>query len=149
MRAIVQRVKSASVEVDSTITGQVSQGLLIYLGIALDDSQQDIDYIVDKIANLRIFPDYQDKMNLSIKDTTNDILLISQFTLHADCRKGCRPSFTNSADSAIAEKLYNQTIEKLKITGLNVQTGIFAAKMLVKSTNDGPVTIMLDSKKLF
>ena len=149
MRAVVQRVKQAAVKVEDQITGQINLGLLIYLGVAKEDRQADVDYIAKKITHLRIFPDKNNKMNLSVRDVQGQILLISQFTLCGDCRKGRRPSFDQSGDPDLAKSLYEETITELRDQAIEVQTGIFAAHMEVTSTNDGPVTFLLDSKKLF
>ncbi len=149
MRAVVQRVKQASVTVDSQITGRIEQGLLVLLGVGPDDGPADAAYITDKIANLRIFADDSGKMNRSVQDIAGGILLISQFTLFGDCRKGRRPDFSQAAPPALAKALYEQAIETLRGLGLTVQTGIFAADMQIDSVNDGPVTILLDSKRMF
>lgn len=149
MRAVVQRVKQASVTVDSQITGRIEQGLLVFLGVGPDDGPADAAYITDKIANLRIFADDSGKMNRSVQDIAGGILLISQFTLFGDCRKGRRPDFSQAAPPALAKALYEQAIETLRGLGLTVQTGIFAADMQIDSVNDGPVTILLDSKRMF
>lgn len=154
MRAVVQRVKKASVKIQNTsdgdyINGQIDKGLLIFLGITHEDNDKDLDYIADKISGLRIFEDEQGKMNLSIDDIKGEILLISQFTLYGDCRKGRRPGFTDAARPEIAIPLYEKMIETLKLKGIKVEVGIFGADMLVDIQNDGPVTILLDSSKLF
>lgn len=149
MRAVVQRVKQAREKVEDKITGQINQGLLIYLGVTKGDSETDVGYLVDKISCLRIFSDSNDKMNLSVHDVQGQILLISQFTLCGDCRKGRRPGFDQAAEPELARQLYEKTITDLRDRSLEVQTGIFAAHMDVSSINDGPVTFLLDSKKLF
>ncbi|WP_313016593.1 MULTISPECIES: D-aminoacyl-tRNA deacylase [Acetoanaerobium] len=154
MRAVVQRVKKASVKIQNTsdgdyINGEIDKGLLIFLGITHEDNDKDLDYIADKISGLRIFEDEQGKMNLSIDDIKGEILLISQFTLYGDCRKGRRPGFTDAARPEIAIPLYEKMIETLKLKGIKVEVGIFGADMLVDIQNDGPVTILLDSSKLF
>jgi D-aminoacyl-tRNA deacylase len=148
MRAVVQRVNSAKVAVSNKTTGQIQKGLLVYLGIAKHDQPADLEYICDKLANLRIFKDENDKMNLNVRDINGSILLVSQFTLLGDCRKGRRPGFDFAAEPKMAEKLYNLCAEKLRNTGLNVSTGIFGAYMHVESINDGPVTFLLDSSKI-
>ena len=154
MRAVVQRVKKASVKIQNTsdgdyINGAIDKGLLIFLGITHEDNDKDLDYIADKISGLRIFEDEQGKMNLSIDDIKGEILLISQFTLYGDCRKGRRPGFTDAARPEIAIPLYEKMIDTLKLKGIKVEVGIFGADMLVDIQNDGPVTILLDSSKLF
>jgi len=149
MRAIVQRVKKAQVSVDGRITGQIDAGLLVYLGVGKDDSESDAEFIADKIVNLRIFVDSNDKMNLSIKDTSWQVLVVSNFTLFGDCRKGRRPGFDLAAEPAIAERLYEKVVELIKAEGINVQKGIFAAYMDVTASNDGPINFLIDSKRLF
>ena len=154
MRAVVQRVKKASVKIQNTsdedyINGEIDKGLLVFLGITHEDNDKDLDYIADKISGLRIFEDEQGKMNLSINDIKGEILLISQFTLYGDCRKGRRPGFTDAARPEIAIPLYEKMIDTLKLKGIKVEVGIFGADMLVDIQNDGPVTILLDSSKLF
>jgi len=149
MRAVVQRVQQATVKVDDQITGQINRGLLIYLGIAKGDQQRDVETIAKKIIDLRIFPDENDKMNLSVRDVQGRILLVSQFTLMGDCRKGRRPSFDQSGEPDLAKRLYEKTITDLRGQGVDIETGVFAAHMEVSSINDGPVTFLLDSKKLF
>lgn len=147
MRAVIQRVRQASVQVDGRITGQIQQGLLVLLGVAKDDTEKDIVFIADKIANLRIFEDADGKMNLSVTDIGGQVLLISQFTLFGDCRKGRRPDFTAASPPDMANRLYEKTIIAIKEQGVPVETGIFAAHMHIDSINDGPVTLILDSQK--
>jgi len=149
MRAVVQRVTEASCKVDGQMTGQIGKGLLVFLGIGQEDGQPDIDYIVDKVIHLRIFPDEQDKMNLDVGQAGGGVLLISQFTLYGDCRKGRRPDFSSAGKPEAAEALYEQTITTLREKGIEVQTGIFAAMMDIACINDGPVTMLLDSKRNF
>ena len=149
MRIVVQRVSSAKVEVDNKITGQIEKGLLVYVSVTHDDTLKDVKFIAEKITNLRIFPDDQNKMNLSLTDIAGQVLLISNFTLHGDCRKGRRPGFDAAAKPDHANQLYEKVIELIKEQGVNIQTGIFAENMQVTSTNDGPVTFILDSSKLF
>lgn len=149
MRAVVQRVSQASCRVDGRITGQIQKGLLVFLAAGPDDTQQDMDYIVDKIIHLRIFPDEQDKMNLDVRQIDGAILLISQFTLYGDCRKGRRPDFSSAGRPDAAQALYEQTIAALQKKGIRVQTGVFAAMMEIACVNDGPVTLLLDSRKSF
>jgi D-aminoacyl-tRNA deacylase len=149
MRAVVQRVREARVKVNSSVEGEIKKGLLIFLGIAKDDQQSDADYLADKIINLRIFEDNNGKMNLSALDLERGILVVSQFTLYGDCRKGRRPGFSSAADPVKAEGLYRYFIEKVAATGLRVATGRFRAMMDVELINDGPVTLLLDSQKNF
>ncbi|SDK55991.1 D-aminoacyl-tRNA deacylase [Natronincola ferrireducens] len=149
MRAVVQRIRDGKVMVDNETTGEVKQGLLVYLGVGHDDTSEDIKYMVEKIGNLRIFEDENEKMNLSIIDTGGKLLVVSQFTLMGDCRKGRRPSFIEAARPEIAEGLYNEFVDYARSLGIEVATGVFQAHMMVHSINDGPVTMLLDSKKLF
>lgn len=145
MRLVIQRVKNAKVEVENKVTGQINKGLLVLLGIGPNDTLEDIDYFLNKLINLRIFNDENDKMNLSIKDISGEILIVSQFTLYADCKKGNRPSFINAASPEKANNLYECFVQKAKQTGINIQTGIFGAHMEVSLLNDGPVTIILEN----
>lgn len=149
MRAVVQRVTSSKVVVDKEVTGQINKGLLVLLGVTHEDSSKDVDYIIDKVLNLRIFEDENEKMNLSIKDIEGELLVVSQFTLYGDCRKGRRPSFSSAARPEVATKLYEEFIEKAKKEGIVTQTGQFGAHMMVDLTNDGPVTILLESNRDF
>ncbi|MDO5027535.1 MAG: D-aminoacyl-tRNA deacylase [Tissierellia bacterium] len=149
MRAIVQKVQSASVSIDGKIHSQISEGLLVFLAVHQDDQDKDLDYIVDKIVNMRIFHDENNKMNKSILDQAGQILLVSQFTLYGDIRKGRRPSFTESAGHEKANFYYQELAKKLKDKVAIVKTGVFAADMKVALVNDGPVTIQLDSNKLY
>lgn len=149
LRAVIQRVTDSRVEVDDKVCGQISRGLLVLLGVGDDDKESDADYLSEKIANLRIFRDEQGKMNLSVLDVEGGILVISQFTLLGDCRRGRRPSFTKAAEPARADELYRYFINKLKGYTQNVEEGIFQAMMKVYLCNDGPVTLLLDSKKIF
>lgn len=148
MRIVLQRVKNASVEVDSKIVGSINKGLLIYLGIESEDQQEDIDWLVKKVTQLRIFSDDNAKMNHNIQDIDGEFLVVSQFTLYASTKKGNRPSFTGAAQPELAEKLYKDFIGTLE-TKLNktIQTGRFGANMQVVSINDGPLTFILDSKQ--
>ena len=147
MRAVIQRVSRASVTVDSKLTGSIERGLLVFLGVGKQDTQKDIDFIADKITNLRIFECDEGKMNLSVKDIGGKVLLISQFTLFGDCRKGRRPDFTTAGPPDMAKDFYEQTIAAIREKGMPVETGIFAAHMDIDSINDGPVTIIIDSQK--
>lgn len=149
MRAVVQRVSLGEVTVEEKITGSIGKGFVVLLGVGQGDTQKDADYIADKVANLRVFEDEQGKMNLSLSDVGGSVLAISQFTLYGDCRKGRRPGFTQAADPDQAKALYDYFTERLRQQGFEVQEGIFQADMLVKIYNDGPVTMLLDSKRLF
>jgi D-tyrosyl-tRNA(Tyr) deacylase len=149
MRAVVQRVKGAKVDVEGKKVGEIGQGLLVFLGIGERDSEKDAEYLANKIAHLRIFSDEKGLMNLSIVDTAGAILVVSQFTLWADCVKGRRPSFTRAAAPDRAQELYEDFNLNLQKLGLQVATGIFQALMEVHLINDGPVTILLDSEKTF
>ena len=145
MRAVIQRANHASVTVSNEVIGKVDEGLVVLLGVTHDDSMQDVEYLVQKIANLRIFEDEEGKMNLSIKDINGSVLSISQFTLYADTRKGRRPSFVKAAKPDYANELYEKFNQLLKDEGLHVETGQFGAMMDVRFTNVGPVTIIIDS----
>jgi len=144
MRVVIQRVKSASVMVDNNIAGSINQGLLLFIGITHNDNQAKIDWCINKIINMRIFSDSDDKLNLSIKDINGSILAISQFTLYADTVKGNRPSFITAAPPTIALPLYEYFIQQLQLSGITTETGIFGADMQVSLTNDGPVTIIME-----
>ncbi|MGD0596249.1 MAG: D-aminoacyl-tRNA deacylase [Sedimentisphaerales bacterium] len=145
MRAVIQRVTSATVEVNRQIVGRIGRGLLVYLGVGKTDSEQDAEFMAEKIANLRIFADDEGKMNRSTLDITGQVLLVSNFTLQGDCRKGRRPGFDGAAEPAIAEQLYDKTAQLIAEKGLKVAKGVFGANMQVASINDGPVTFILDS----
>jgi D-tyrosyl-tRNA(Tyr) deacylase len=149
MRAVVQRVRDASVVVEGRVTGAVTAGLLVYLGIARGDTRDDADYLAEKIAFLRIFEDEEGKMNRSVRETGGAVLAVSQFTLLADARKGRRPSYSAAADLDEANSLYVYFIEQVRSRGLSCESGIFQAHMDVSYTNDGPVTVLLDSRKQF
>ncbi len=149
MRAVVQRINHGKVVVNDEITGAIDRGLLVYLGVQEGDTLQDVKYMVDKLTNLRIFEDQEEKMNLSLMDVGGKILAVSQFTLLGDCRKGRRPNFTEAAKPDIADSLYKEFIKGCQELGVEVATGVFQAHMYVHSINDGPVTIMVDSKKCF
>jgi D-tyrosyl-tRNA(Tyr) deacylase len=148
MRAVIQRVSRARVRVDGQTTGEIGPGLLILLGVGQGDTSSEVDSLLDKIINLRIFEDAGGKMNLSLLETGGQLMVISQFTLYADCRKGRRPSFTDAAPSGEAEKLYDYFVDAARKRGLQVATGIFQALMEVELVNSGPVTILLDSSKV-
>lgn len=146
MRVVVQRVKHASVTINGTVNGKINNGFLVLLGIQSTDSEQDVDYLVKKVTNLRIFSDGNDKMNLSLKDVNGELLIVSQFTLYANCREGNRPSFVEAAKPDIAIPLYEYFVSECKKIIPVVETGIFGADMKVNLLNDGPVTIIMDSK---
>jgi D-tyrosyl-tRNA(Tyr) deacylase len=145
VRALVQRVSDGSVTVDDQVVGSIGPGLLVLLGISRDDSEEDVRYLVSKTVNLRIFADEQDRFNRSALETGAELLVISQFTLYADTRKGRRPSFTQAAPPEQAETLFESTVGLFRESGLRVEVGRFQAHMVVSIRNDGPVTIMLDS----
>lgn len=148
MRALLQRVSRASVTVDEQIVGHIGQGLLVFLGIGHEDNEATVKTLADKIVQLRIFSDAQGKMNLSLLDIQGEMLVVSQFTLHADVRRGRRPSFTNAASPSLANSLYELFKETCTQYGLTVASGIFGASMSVELQNEGPVTIWLDSEQL-
>ncbi|MCH8205494.1 MAG: D-tyrosyl-tRNA(Tyr) deacylase [Chloroflexi bacterium] len=145
MRALVQRVSDGSVTVDDQVVGSIGPGLLVLLGISSDDSEEDARYLVSKTVNLRIFADEQDRFNRSALETGAELLVVSQFTLYADTRKGRRPSFTRAAPPELAETLFESAVGMFRESGLKVEVGLFQAHMMVSIRNDGPVTIMLDS----
>lgn len=147
LRAVIQRVSSAKVTTEGEILATIGRGMVILLGVAQDDQKKDADYLTEKITNLRIFNDAAGKMNLSIRDMQGDILLVSQFTLLADCRKGRRPSFIEAARPDQANELYQYFFNKIKESGLSVREGRFQAIMSLELVNDGPVTLLLDSAK--
>lgn len=149
MRSIIQRVRSGSVTIEGEKIAAIGRGLVVLLGVGKEDGLEDVKYMAEKTANLRIFPDECGKLNLSVTDIAGEILLVSQFTLYADCRKGRRPCFTDAAELHTANQLYEETAAYLRNLGLTVATGVFQADMLVEIQNDGPVTILLDSKKAF
>lgn len=149
MRAVVQRVVKADVTVEEKITGSIEKGLMVLLGVEDEDEESDAVYLADKIAGLRIFEDEEGKMNLSVKDVGGELLTVSQFTLFGDCRKGKRPSFIKAARPEKANGLYRKFVTLCQEQGLHVEEGIFQAEMLVRIYNDGPVTILIDSKKVF
>lgn len=147
MRVVIQRTKQASVSIEESTVGEITHGFVLLVGIEEADQQEDIDYLVRKISKMRVFEDTQGKMNLSIEDVGGEILSISQFTLHADTKKGNRPSFIKAAKPDIAIPIYDAFNNQLRASGLTVQTGIFGADMQVSLVNDGPVTITIDSKQ--
>lgn len=149
MRAVIQRVNTAQVDVEGMITGTIAAGLVVLLGIHRQDNETDINWLVDKIHHLRIFDDDQGQMNLSLTDIKGELLVVSQFTLYGDCRKGRRPSWNNAAPPDQAKGLYDQFIAACRHRGTTTQSGLFQANMQVTLTNSGPVTILLDSQKTF
>jgi len=149
MRAVVQRVKTAKVVVDQKVVGEIAKGLLVFLGVGEGDRSEDADYLASKMANLRIFSDSNDKMNLSLLEVSGEALVVSQFTLWGDSRKGRRPSFVRAADPALANRLYREFIDLLRGRGIKVAEGRFQEMMDVHLVNDGPVTMLLDSEKNF
>ena len=149
MRIILQRVKQASAEVDGEVVGRIGQGVLALLGVGKEDTSQDVEYLVEKVLGLRIFEDETGKMNLSVTDIGGEVLVVSQFTLYGDCRKGRRPSFDKAAPPELAEDLYQNFVERIRDFGVPVHTGKFGAMMDVHLVNSGPVTILLDSKRGF
>lgn len=149
MRAVVQRVRHASVSVDGKQVGAIAGGVVVLLGIKADDSAREIQWLADKIIHLRIFEDQQGKMNLSLQDVGGQMLIVSQFTLYGDCRKGRRPGYSTAAPPEIAEPLYEQFVTAVRERGISAATGRFQAMMNVELNNDGPVTLLLDSDKTF
>lgn len=149
MRAVVQRVSEARVVVNNSVVGQIDKGLLVLLGVGQEDDETDLLYLKDKILGLRIFEDEDKKMNLSLLDVQGELLVVSQFTLYGDVRKGRRPNFMNASSPDIAKKMYITFVEECRKENLKVETGEFGEHMNVELVNDGPVTIMLDSKKVF
>ena len=149
MRCVVQRVSSASVAVHGQVVGKIGKGLMVLIGVAQGDTEKDLQYIYDKVPNLRIFEDDQGKMNLSLKDVGGGILAVSQFTLMGDARGGRRPSFIEAARPEAANPMYETLVRRWREDGLTVETGVFQAEMAVSLVNDGPVTLLLDSRKNF
>lgn len=149
MRAVVQRTVSSRVMIDGQVKGAIGLGLMVLLGIKTGDTREEADYLMDKIANLRIFPDKDGKMNLSVQDIAGEVLLVSQFTLYGDARKGRRPSFTEAGRPEEAQPLFDYCVESLRMKGVGVETGQFGSDMRVEINNDGPCTILLDSDKTF
>ncbi len=146
MRAVIQRVRHAQVEVDSTIVGKIDKGLLVLLGVAQEDCERDVQFLAEKCSHLRIFADEEGKMNRSLLDVGGQMLVVSQFTLYGDCRKGRRPSFIEAAPPEIAKELYELFCQKVSEFGIAVERGQFQADMLVTLANDGPVTLLLESR---
>ena len=149
MRAVVQRVLSAGVSVEQQSIARIGAGLLVFVGVARNDGPDDVQYLASKVRGLRIFPDDDGRMNRSVVDTGGEVLVVSQFTLIGDCRKGRRPAFDDAALPALAEALYQDVVRVLRESGLTVGTGQFQAHMTVDLVNDGPVTMLLDSRRLF
>lgn len=149
MRAVIQRVDQAWVTVNGEETGRIGKGLLVLLGVEGSDGPQDLEFLKRKIINLRVFEDLQGKMNLCVGDIGGEVLVVSQFTLYGDCRKGNRPSYTRAAPPALAQQLYDQLIAGVRLEGIRVESGIFQARMKVSLVNDGPVTLLVDSRKEF
>lgn len=149
MRAVVQRVSAASVAVDGETTGRIGRGLLVLVGVTNDDGPADVQYIADKVRDLRVFEDQAGKMNLALSDVAGAVLAVSQFTLYGDCRKGRRPSWDAAAPAPLARSLYDATVAAMRANGLTVETGVFQARMAVTLVNDGPVTLLLDSRRQF
>jgi len=149
MRALIQRVSQASVTIAGQVTAKIDRGLLVYLGVEAGDGNADIEFILDKVAGLRIFEDDQGKMNLDVRQAGGSLLVVSAFTMLADARKGRRPSFDRAAEPAIAEQMYLRAVERWRSMSLHVDTGTFRAEMHVASVNDGPVMQLLDSHRLF
>ena len=147
MRAVVQRVSSARVTVDGEVVGRIGRGFLVLLGVATDDTQEDVVYMAQKVAGLRVFEDADGKMNLALADVGGQVLVVSQFTLYGDCRKGRRPSFIAAAPPEQAETLYRGFVAELKGQGIAVETGRFQVHMDVELVNDGPVTLIVESKR--
>lgn len=147
MRALIQRVNQARVLIDGKIVGEIGKGMVVFLGVGKNDSSSDIDFMVRKIPQLRIFDDAQGKMNISLNEIQGEILLISQFTLYGNCRRGLRPSYDEAATPQEAQNFYNQVAQKLRDQDLTIAEGVFGAMMQVELCNDGPVTILLDSKE--
>jgi len=149
MRAVVQRVSQASVTVDGEVVGRIDKGFLLLLGVADDDTQDDVIYLAQKVVGLRVFEDSEGKMNLGLADVGGGVLVVSQFTLLGDCRKGRRPSFVHAAPPAKAEELYRSFVAEIRGQGITVETGRFQQHMDVELINDGPITLLLDSRKTF
>jgi D-tyrosyl-tRNA(Tyr) deacylase len=147
MKAVIQRVKSAQVYVDGRLSGKIGNGLLVFVGVGKGDDENDVSYLVSKLPDLRIFEDTSGKFNLSLKELNGEMLIVSQFTLYGDCKKGRRPSFTEAEEPTAAKILYERLINRIREQGISVQTGEFQAKMEVHLVNDGPVTLLLDSRK--
>ena len=149
MRAVIQRVSRARVNIGDETVGEIAAGMVVLLGVGKNDKRADVEYLAEKILNLRIFPDQDGKMNRSLQETAGEMLVVSQFTLYGDVRRGRRPSYADAADPEKARALYEQFVELVRSAGIRIETGVFQAMMQVALTNDGPVTILLDSEKAF
>ena len=149
MRAVVQRVSYAQVKVEGELISRIGRGLVVLVGVGVGDTEEDVEYLAAKLSGLRVFEDSNGKMNLSLEEVNGQMLLVSQFTLYGDCRKGRRPSFDQSAGAETAQRLYNLLVESLRRKGIVVAEGKFQEKMLIELANDGPVTLLLDSKRHF
>lgn len=149
MRAVIQRVSKAQVKIEEKVKGAIDRGLVVFVGISADDTPKDLQWLAEKIVHLRIFEDDAGKMNRSIADIKGEMLIVSQFTLYGDCRKGRRPGFSRAAPPLVAEPCYRQFVQEVKNRGIQVATGTFQANMQVELVNDGPVTLLLDSEKKF
>lgn len=149
MRAVVQRVAKAGVSVGGELVGSIGQGMVVLLGVGGEDTEKDVGYLAEKVVNLRIFEDENGKMNISLLDIKAELLVVSQFTLYGDCRKGKRPGYDRAARPEVALELYNRFVEQCRSYGLKVETGVFQAMMQVELQNDGPVTLLIDSRKEF
>lgn len=147
MRFLIQRVNHARVVVDETVTGEIQKGFLVFIGISEDDTAEIADKLIKKLLNLRIFEDAEGKTNLALKDVNGSLLLVSQFTLYADCKKGNRPSFVHAGSPELANRLYEYVIEQCRLAGFTAETGMFGADMKISLENDGPFTVLLDSKE--
>jgi len=147
MKALLQRVDKAGVSVEGKLTGEIGKGLCVFLGVVHEDTEKDITWLADKIVNLRIFEDGSGKMNRSVIDEKGEILIVSQFTLCGDCKKGRRPSWTNAAEPSFANSMYEKFVKEIEVRGVRTATGVFQAYMKVEICNDGPVTLMIDTRE--
>ena len=147
MKALLQRVDKAGVSVEGKLTGEIGKGLCVFLGVVHEDTEKDITWLADKIVNLRIFEDGSGKMNRSVIDENGEILVVSQFTLCGDCKKGRRPSWTNAAEPSFANSMYEKFVREIEVRGVRTATGVFQAYMKVEICNDGPVTLMIDTRE--
>ena len=147
MKALLQRVDKAGVSVEGKLTGEIGKGICVFLGVVHEDTEKDITWLADKIVNLRIFEDGSGKMNRSVIDEKGEILVVSQFTLCGDCKKGRRPSWTNAAEPSFANSMYEKFVKEIEVRGVRTATGVFQAYMKVEICNDGPVTLMIDTRE--